>query len=78
MMSVVYSCIACSNHQDQAYNLHFIPSYFECSDQQIRLVTLRIACPPLINIVGIISGNNVLTSLGVVHHRVGMRGEAIQ
>lgn len=77
MISVVYSSIACSDHQDRAYNLHIILSYFECSDQQIRLVTLRIARPPLIDIMGIISSDNVLPCLGVVHHRVGMREEAI-
>lgn len=78
MVSVVYSSIACSDGQNRAYKLHMILSYFKCSDEQIRLVTLRIARPPLIDIMGIISSDNVLTCLGVVHHRVGMREEAIQ
>lgn len=76
--NVVYSVIPRSYHQDQASHLQMILSHFERSDQHIRLPTLRIARPPLIDIVSIVGGDDVFTSLGVIHCRVRVRKEAIQ
>ena len=76
--NVVYSVIPRSYHQDQASHLQMILSHFERSDQHIRLATLRIARPPLIDIVGIIRSDDVFTCLRVIHCRVSVRKEAIQ
>lgn len=55
-----------------------ILSYFECSDQNIRLAAFGVARPPLIDIMSIIRGDDVLPCLCVIHCRVCMREEAIQ
>lgn len=54
------------------------PLNLESPSNNTRLSSFSITLPPLLNILPVILGNNLLASLGVVHPRFVVREETVE